>query len=334
MVIDQRNNGSSYTSVGGGAHGYALDRWCGINSQASKYTIQQNAGSITPLAGFKNYLGVTSSSAYTVGASEIFGIWQFIEGYNVADLAWGTASAATVTLSFRVYSSLTGTFGGAIQNGSATRSYPFSYSVPTANTWTTISITIAGDTTGTWATDNTAGLNLIFNLGTGASLSGTSGAWAGTGYYAPTGAVSVVGTSGATFYITGVQLEQGSVATPFERPLYSKQLADCQRYLPAYNASSALQLGISYNYTSTSSTVVIPFKVSTRVAPTGITVSSQSILTAYTGGNPYTATAITLNGASTEVGTVSLTISGATAGQAGLVNFNAAGQLLFTGCEL
>jgi hypothetical protein len=228
MRIDQRNAGAAITNVAGTL--YSVDRFWTFGSQASKFTAQRNAGSVTPPVGFTNYLGVTSSSAYSVGSSEFFQLYQSIEGLNVADLAWGTANAVTVTLSFWVRSSLTGTFGGSLLNGASNRSYPYSYTISAANTWEQKTITIAGDTSGTWATDNSAGIYLGFNLGSGAAASGTAGSWSSTLYRAPTGATSVVGTSGATFYITGVQLEAGSVASPFERRDYGRELIMCQRY--------------------------------------------------------------------------------------------------------
>lgn len=234
MVIDQRNAGASGTAAG-----YTLDRWTFGLSQASKLTWGQNLGSVTPPAGFTKYLGVTSSSAYSVGASDYFFFQQFVEGYNMADLAWGTASAKTVTLSFQIYSSLTGTFGGALQNGNAspTYSYPFTYSIPVANTWTTISVTVAGPTAGTWTNlTNGQGLTLNFGLGVGSTYSGTAGSWATQNVVSATGATSVVGTSGATFYITGIQLEVGSSATGFEYRQYQQELALCQRY---YSSSYA-----------------------------------------------------------------------------------------------
>jgi hypothetical protein len=270
--IDQRNAGASGT--GGG---YTVDRFQYAQSQTSKFTWQQNAGSVTPPVGFKNYLGFTSSSAYSVLATDYFFVSQPIEGFNVADLAWGTASAKTVTLSFQVYSSLTGTFGGAIRNSAGDRNYPFSYTVSSANTWATISITIAGDTTGTWLSTNGIGIQVYWGLGVGSTYSGTAGAWSGTAYLSATGATSVVGTNGATFYITGVQLEQNTSATPFERRLYNQELANCQRYWQqSYSAGTvagaATQVGAADILPGTNGTGTMGgfsyFRVEMRAIPT------------------------------------------------------------------
>jgi hypothetical protein len=227
MVIDQRNAGASVTPA---SAAYTLDRWQVYQSTASKFSVQQNAGSVTLPIGFTNYLGATSLSAYSVASGDFFSVQQNIEGFNFADLGWGTANAKTVTLSFQVYSSLTGTFGGAFRNNGGTRTYPFTYTVSSANTWTSVSVTVAGDTTGTWLTTNGLGLTVLFSLGAGSTLSGTAGSWSSGNYTSATGATSVVGTSGATFYITGVQLEVGSSATGYEYRQYGTELSLCQRY--------------------------------------------------------------------------------------------------------
>jgi len=224
MVIDQRNAGASITPTSGQ---YSVDRWNFYLTQASKFTAQQSS---TAAIGFVNSLKVTSSSAYSVVASDYFFLDQSIEGYNVSDLGWGTANAKTVTLSFWVQSSLTGTFGGCVGTYNAGRSYPFTYTISAANTWEQKSVTIAGDTSGTWPTTNAGSIALYFGLGAGSTYSGTAGSWSGGNYYSATGAVSVVGTSGATFYITGVQLEKGSTATSFDYRPFGTELMLCQRY--------------------------------------------------------------------------------------------------------
>jgi hypothetical protein len=241
MVIDQRNAGASVTQTTGFL--FITDRWSSVGSVTSKFTSQQNAGAVTPPAGYINYLGNTSSAATSLGAGDYYFINQKIEGLNIADLAWGTASAATVTLYFWVRSSLTGTFGGALRNSAQNRSYPFSYTISVANTWEQKSITVAGDTSGTWLTTNGVGIEVDFSLGMGSTFSGTANAWAGANYLAPTGAVSVVGTNGATFYITGVQLEKGSTATSFDYRPYGTELQLCQRY---YWKSKATNDGMCY----------------------------------------------------------------------------------------
>jgi len=278
MVFDQRNAGASVTPTNSQ---YSIDRWAGALTTASKFTMQQNAGAVTPPVGFTKYLGITSSSAYSVGSGETFAFFQSIEGFNIADFAWGTANATTVTLSFLAYSSLTGTFGGSIFNGDATRSYTFSYTISSANTWTTISVTIAGDTSGTWSTNNSPGLGVRFGLGSGSTFSGTAYTWQAGNLIQPTGTVSVVGTSGATFYITGVQLEKGSTATSFDYLDYGRSLIQCQRYFemsypqgiaPGTASQQTTSLSVYNNSptASTAATMTIPvrFKASKRASPT------------------------------------------------------------------
>jgi hypothetical protein len=331
MTIDQRNAGASITPTNGQ---FSVDRFQQLASQSSKYTAQQNAGSVTPPNGFNNYLGITSSSAYSVTSSDYFAVRHIIEGFNVADFNWGTATAKTVTLSFWVRSSLTGTFGGALTNDDNTRSYPFSYTINAANTWEFETITIAGDTTGTWLKTNGRGVQVRFGFGVGSTQSGTAGAWAAGDFISATGATSVVGTNGATFYITGVQLEVGSTATSFDYRPYTTELQLCQRYLPAFIYPASGNLGLGYTFFANTLTVPVRFPVSTRTTPTSVTVSSGSIFTWFNnGGGNGTSTAVSWNNGSTEQGSIALSVT-LGVNQTALVNFNAAGYLLFNGCEL
>lgn len=278
MRIDQRNAGASVTPA---ALEYQIDRWRYFASQASKITMGQNQGSVTPPAGFTNYLGLTSSSAYSVLAADFFGYQQFIEGLNASDLAWGTANAQAVTLSFWVRSSLTGTFGGSIQNSGTNRSYPFSYTINAANTWEQKTVTIPGDTSGTWLTTNGRGIAVNLMIGVGSNNSGTAGSWAGSDYRSATGATSVVGTSGATFYITGVQLEAGTVASPFERRPYGTELQLCKRYLPAFSSLSVVGQATG----TTTARFVLPLGVQTRANISGLTNTvTLTNCYVYTGG--------------------------------------------------
>ena len=271
MMIDQRNAGASVTPTNGQ---YLVDRFTYNATQASKVTAQQNAGSVTPPVGFSSYQGITSSSAYSVVASDYFILQQRIEGLNMADLAWGTASAATVTLSFWVRSSLTGTFGGSVYNSAFDRSYPFTYTIISANTWEQKSVTIAGPTAGTWTISNSAYMAVSFSLGAGSTYSGAAGSWSSSAYFTATGATSVVGTSGATFYITGVQLEKGSTATSFDYRPYGTELALCQRYY--YNWTQGYPnegVAVGQNYNTTDCYPIIYLKVPMRTQPSA-TVSA------------------------------------------------------------
>ena len=274
MVIDQRNAGASGSTY----NVYSLDRWyINNNSGSSRFTWQQNAGSVTPPVGFTNYLGITSTGAYSITSSSVIGIYQGIEGYNIADLAWGTANAKTVTLSFQVYSSLTGTFGGVVKSPSSNASYPYTFTVSSANTWTPVSVTIAGPTIGTWPTNNTAGMEVWVGLGVGSTYSATAGIWTSSVIYGATGATSVVGTNGATFYITGVQLEVGSTATSFDYRPYGTELALCQRYYYRIKAASAnAPFATGFNFSTTLSATVIPFPVSMRIEPTALEQSGTA----------------------------------------------------------
>ena len=319
FVIDQRNAGASYstTPIDGI---YTLDRWQAVFSQANKFTVQQNAGSVTPPTGFTNYLGITSSSAYSSASGDYFYIHQKIEGYNAADLDFGKSTAKTITISFWVRSSLTGTFGGALANSDNSRNYAFSYTISSANTWEQKSVTIAGDTSGTWATTNGIGLRVLFNIGSGSSLLTTGGSWGSTWVSGVTGSTAVTGTNGATFYITGVQLEVGSTATAFEWRPYGMELSLCQRYYAKSwdtnyavgtlaGAEGVVDIYVPNGGTGQFRTTVF-WPVEMRTDPTVVAYDNTNPPTAgkvYKGGSGKTATYGTLGTRAGTIGTADAT---------------------------
>ena len=278
MVIDQRNAGASVTNDTSGIQ-FSVDRWNIFGQQASKFTAQQTpsateTGYATRInAGFTNYLAITSSSAYSVLTGDRFIIRQKVEGLNCPDLAWGTSNAKIVTLSFLAYSSLTGTFGGSIMNSTQDRNYLFSYSIPTANTWTQISITITGDTSGTWLTTNGIGMQVWFGLGSGATYTGTANTWQAGNLAQPTGTVSVVGTNGATWYVTGVQLEVGTQATSFDFRDYTRELQMCQRYYSKLDLTKTLVYATTTAYAQGN----YRLPVTMRAAPTSIATTATNM---------------------------------------------------------
>jgi len=321
MVIDQRNAGASVTATTSGP--YTLDRWYAQATVNSKYTVQQNAGAVTPPVGFSNYLGATSSAATVLAAGDYYCISQGIEGFNIADLAWGTANAKTVTLSFQVYSSQTGTFGGSLWTGNSGAYLPFSYSIPTANTWANISVTIAGPTIGSWYTNSSNGVTLNFSLGAGTTYSGgTAGTWSSTLYVQPSGCVNLITFSGATFYITGVQLEVGSTATSFDYRDYGRELILCQRYyFKVLPGATTTLTSTGYNANTTLFAGFIQFPVTMRTAPTSLeqtgTATDYQTVGSY---GAITCSAVpTFNDATVNLARTHFTVaSGLTAGQAGV----------------
>jgi hypothetical protein len=281
MVIDQRNAGASVTLGAGGT--YTVDRWQGYEDSDGVMTAQQDLSAPT---GFINSLKFTTTTADPSLASTQFVLIQHkIEGFNIADLAWGTASAATVTLSFWVRSSLIGTFGGSLRNSAQNRSYPFTYTISVADTWEQKSVTIAGDTSGTWSTTNGIGIQVAFGLGVGSPYSGTAGSWSASQYFSATGATSVVGTNGATFYITGVQLEKGSTATSFDYRPYGTEFSLCQRYfqksynqsvVPGTASTTVGQIAILANNSTFGEFLQMRFPVTMRASPTMVTFNPSS----------------------------------------------------------
>lgn len=290
MMISQRGTSFSGLTDGNNAS-YSLDRWNWSETGTSTGVQTISQDTVSPPAGFINSLKVLTTTAHAVGSGNGYNISQWIEGLNVADLGWGTASAATVTVSFWVKSSLTGTFAGGLVNAAFDTSYVFNYTISAANTWEKKTVTIPGPTSGTFPTDNGRSFRLIFDLGTGSTYqTATTNAWISANVYSTSGSQSVVGTLNATFNITGVQLEKGSTASSFEFRSYGKELMLCQRYLPYWKFDGSSQIFTNSFVMSTTASGVfsVASPVPTRVAPTGVTVSSASHFAASEGDSGIT----------------------------------------------
>ena len=275
MRVSQR--GTSFAGLTNGSSQYTVDRWRWAESGTFTGVQTVTQDSSAPSGFTTSWKVETTTAVASLASNEGCRAEQLIEGYNITDLAWGTADAKSIALSFWVRSSLTGTFGGGISNSDRDRSYPFTYSISAANTWEYKTIVVPGDTTGTWLTDSGVGMRVRFGLGVGSTLSGAAGAWAAADYQSATGAVSVIGTSGATFYITGVQLEAGSVATPFEHRQYGQELVLCQRYYtktypvdvaPGTNTGTSIAIGRSTDAASSYTTIAQwAYPVTMRATP-------------------------------------------------------------------
>jgi hypothetical protein len=264
MRIDQRNAGAAVSTDGS----FVVDRFKFYEGVTSATATGQQ--STDAPSGFKNSLVYTVGTGASPGATDYAGIQQRIEGYNIADFGFGTSDAKTFTLSFWVKSSVTGTFGVSFRNSGSTRSYIDSYTINSANTWEYKTITITGDTSGTWSNDNEVGISCFFDLGVGSTYSTTAGSWQAGNFFGLTGGAKLSSTSGATFYITGVQLEAGSVATSFERRSYGTELQLCKRYYQRYTGGSGnygyigLTMGVG---SGTNISVMFPFEQEMRAAP-------------------------------------------------------------------
>jgi hypothetical protein len=294
MVLDQRYAGASVTVNGAGVF-FSIDLFQAQGQSADGvFTVQQ---STTAPTGFTNSLLATvTTDDSSIGSTQYYFLTQKIEGFNTADLGFGTASASPVTLSFWVRSSVTGTFGGSLSNDGVTRSYPFTYTISSANTWEQKSVTIAGDTTGTWLTNNGVGIRVYLNIGAGSSYTATAGAWASQWAFNATGATNLIATNGATFYITGVQLEKGSTATSFDYRPYGTELALAQRYYWPLRGTAATPSFLARNNAGGAGqgpALSLKFPQSMRTAPTATQVGSWTQTNTSGGAGPTTPSCFT-----------------------------------------
>ena len=339
MVIDQRNAGASVAVTTSDT--YVTDRFAPqiFGSGTGRFTAQQVS---TVPTGFAKSLQLTVT---TTDASPAAGygycIQQRIEGYNVADLLFGSASAQTITVSFWVRSSVTGSFGFLLNNASVTRNYGVLYTISAANTWEQKTITIAGDTTGTWETTNLNGLGVTFCLGGGSTRTVSTG-WnanaTGTTPAFVTGGTNLMATNSATFYITGVQLEKGTAATPFEQRLYGTELALCQRYYYRIKADAGGQvLGSGMMNSATTGRFFIPFMVPMRTSPSALEQSgTASNYVVFNGGSAENCSAVpTFNSATLFGSGIQGTIaSGGTIGFGALIRADSSASFLAWSAEL
>lgn len=274
MVIFQRGVAATTNQS------YSVDRWKLNKSNDATESVSQNTDAPT---GFSYSLRNTISTGdATLGTTQFSGLEQLIEGYNIADLGWGTANAKTVTLSFWVRSSVTGTYTGNVRNQAVTRINPFNFTISVANTWEYKTITITGETSGTWEATNGTGIILSLYTALGSSYTGgTAGTWGTDPAYGCGSPVNGIASNGNIFAITGVQLEVGTTATPFERRLYGTELMLCQRYFQAWTVYGTI------NYWNALGRFLFNLPVQMRAAPTlALTGSGDALgLTPLTGGS-------------------------------------------------
>jgi hypothetical protein len=339
MQIDQRNAGASVTVNDSNNLRFPVDRTFGLGTtSAGVFTLQQLT---TSLAGFNKYIRATvTTTASSLASGNFYIVAQNIEGFNTADFNWGTADSTAATLSFWVRSSVTGTFGGSIRNSAANRAYPFSYTITSAGAWEQKIITIAGDTTGTWLKDNGIGIRVTWALGVGTDRAGTAGAWNSTSNLSVTGATNLMATNGATFDITGVQLEKGSNATSFDYRPYGTELALCQRYFEKSYAQSfapATATVAGYITSSVNSTTTAgylgfshSYKVTKRASPTVVIYdtagASGSTQRATPGVGQDNGQNATVGGASDDSALVVFSVSGTSRSQL-VCHFTASAEL-------
>jgi len=327
MRISQRN-GTANTALTTNA--YMVDRFLANSVGSSDY--QQNKGSVTPPSGFTNYLGIAATGSNS-GSGVTYAVRQNIEGNNIADLGFGTANAKTITLSFWVRSNITGTYTVAFRSETG-RSRLETYAISSANTWEYKTITIPGDTSGTWNTNTSTGLAVWFCYG-GDGNTGTAGSWQTADLRQVSGQANAIATTNDYFYITGVQLEVGSVATPFERRPFGAELALCQRYCQMIKGSGSFtKYGLGVCTSTTNLRGVVHLPVSMRTAPSLTTTSTASNYGVYTSSDIACSAVPTLNAQGTEVlANIDFTVaSGLTTGNAALMqaNNNTSAYLLLT----
>lgn len=332
FMFDQRGLGTAFT-INSAAETRTLDCLTGTGRVAGGvFTVQQIAtGGPVGSPTFVRCTVTTADAA--IPAANAYWVRALLEGFNTSDLGWGAAGALPISIGFWFRASITGTFSGSVQNAAANRSYPVSWSYPTANVWQFVPLqNIPGDVTGTWPITNVRSMQINFCLGAGTSAVGPANAWAAAGHLGATGTTNLMATSGATFDLALLQPEAGAVCTPFEWIPYQAGLQRVQRYLPTIeylgDAKPGQAYSASFAYTS------IQFPVTARVRPTGLSATGTYTLTSASGaGLPVTG--FNFSSASVNAGLIELAVaSGLVAGDATLLLSAGAARFFFTGAEL
>ena len=316
MQIAQRGTSSSPVPVG-----YLIDRFATYQNGATIGTVDIAQSSDAP-DGFTKSALITVTATGTPTGADYRILQHVLEGNNFSVLSQGTAAAKTFTLSFWVKTSILGTFSGSVRNGAATHSYVFEYTMNAINTWEYKTVTIVGTTSGAFATDNTAAANIVFSQGQGTTYAtATVGSWVVGNFHGSTTETDLVSNSGATWQITGVQLEVGP-ATPFEHRSYGQELALCQRYYTKLGAGGPyMRFGSGFNYLSTVNNSIVHLPTSMRTVGTLTTSGASTFAIYHSGGSVSTCAGITLDtsGGSLTVFNINGTTSGLTIGGAGLL---------------
>jgi len=288
MRIAQRGtNATGLTNGSGGYH--TVDRWKFIESGTPTFVFTQTQDTDVPTGqGFSNSLKMDCTTAQgSLAAGDNLYISQIIESQNLQHIKKGTSNAESLTLSFWVKSNKTGTYILGIQEFQNTRYIGKTYTINSADTWENKTITIEGDTTGALTNDNSSGIFLQFYLAAGTDYtSGTlPSTWESTvNANRAVGQVNLADSTSNYINITGVQLEVGDTATPFEHRPYDMELLRCQRYYwqIVSGNDNTIANGVYYNPTTFICTVQYP--VTMRTAPSLSYVTGTGYYTIYVGG--------------------------------------------------
>ena len=327
MQVSQRGTSHQVTTAVGGY--FTCDRWrfSQFNSYAADVDITMSQETDTPNQTFKNSFKALVVTGTSIVAGDAIVIEQIIEGQDIVRLAQGTSDAKKFTVSFWVKASATGTYCISLHSGKSfgsNRSHVKEYTISSANTWEYKTVTVNGDTSGTWAEDNGAGLSLAFTLGAGSTYQGAADTWSDNDYFATSNQTQLTETTNATWLVTGVQLEVGEQATPFEHRSFADELARCMRY--GFNIAQTVsgRAGAGQAISSTQADILVNHPVTMRAAPTLPSPDATGANVTNGSGTNKASTAIALQSANPNVTRLRVTVSsGLTAGQGSQLSFDA-----------